>query len=126
METWLYGGMKFPEKLDKVIADSGKSQSRIARETGISQSAISAMTRGDRRPYMDQALKLARALGVPLDYLADESLDELPAPELTTDDRLILRIVRKLEIDADEVIRRLYVAGPVGRPGDKVPVQKSS
>jgi len=57
-----YGEMEFAQKLERVIAQSGMSQSAIARETGISQSAISAMTRGDRRPYMDQAIKLEALL----------------------------------------------------------------
>ena len=104
-----YGLMEFPEKLEKTIARSGKSQSALARETGVAQSAISAMTRGERRPFMDQAFRIARALGVPLDYLADDTIDEPPIAELSGEERLLLRICRRIGID--EVIDYLTPPG---------------
>lgn len=105
MDLGLYGGMEFAEKLELAITKSGKSQSQIARETGIDQSAISAMTRGKRRPYMDQALLLARSIGVPLEFLADDALDVPPGLGLSEEERYILRMVRT--IGAAEAERRL-------------------
>lgn len=116
----LYEGMKFSEKLTRLIGQSGKSQSRLGRETGIAQTAISEMTLGKRRPYMDQAFLLARALGVPLDYLADESADE-PPRSVTEEESYVLRAVRGLGLGYEEVIRRLTVAEPAGKarePGE--------
>lgn len=68
--------MEFHAKLALLIERCPKTQAQIAKETGIDPSAISAMMRGGRRPYMDQAFRLAKSLGTSLDYLADESLDE--------------------------------------------------
>lgn len=100
--------MRFPEKLILVIQDSGLSQARISRDAELHPSALSDMTAGKRRPYMDQALKLARALKVPLEYLADDSLDEPPEPQLTDDDAFVIRAVRAMGISADEAVRRIY------------------
>jgi transcriptional regulator with XRE-family HTH domain len=91
--------MGFAEKLTLLIERTGKNQSRLQRETGLAQTAISAMTLGQRRPYMDQALLLARALGVPLDYLADDSIDEVPTPEVSKDELPLLRLYRRLKAD---------------------------
>ena len=102
-----YVVMEFPEKLAKLIADSGMNQSRLSRHTGIAQSAISEMTVGKRRPYLDQGFRIARAIGVPLDYLADDEAQEPPGPALSDDEEVILKIVRALNLDVDAVIRAL-------------------
>jgi transcriptional regulator with XRE-family HTH domain len=108
--------MRFPDKLDRLIARCGKSQSAIARETGIGQSAISAMTRGQRRPFMDQALRLARAVGTSLDFLADDDMDEeSPKPSgLPEDERAVVKLYRALGLDEGEALRRLST--PAGQP----------
>lgn len=104
--------MGFPEKLDAAIGKSGKSQSAIAREIGIAQSTISAMTRGERRPYLDQAFKLARALGVTVDYLIDDAQEEpAPAePSVSDDERYVVRTIRALNLSFEEAVRRLALA----------------
>lgn len=117
MEETCYDVMRFAEKLMKVIDLSGKSQSRLQRETGISQSAISEMTKGKRRPYLDQAFLLARALGVSLDYLADEALEapQLPVEALGPEDRLVLKTVQHL--GHAEAMRRLVGEAPADSQG---------
>lgn len=109
--------MPFPEKLARMIELRGISQSRLARETGIAQPKISAMSAGKQRPYMDQAIKLARALDVPLDWLADDDQDELPQPDPDAEDLAFL--VRKL--GAAEVVRRALLSEAVAQPGGSDP-----
>lgn len=81
--------MEFHRKLERELARRDWSQAKLAAMIDVAPSAVSGMIAGTRRPYMDQALAIARALGVPLDYLADDSIagpPPAPDPEL---DRLI-------------------------------------
>ena len=84
----------FSEKLLKMRDGRGLSQAKLAARAGLARSAISDMEKDERRPYMDQALKLARALGIPLDFLADDSLDEPPPSEMTEDERQVIELFR--------------------------------
>jgi transcriptional regulator with XRE-family HTH domain len=71
---------KFGAKLDTAIKTRGRSLSWLARAVGLAQSQISNFVHGKRRPYLDQGHAIAHALGVPLDWLADDAQDvEQPA-----------------------------------------------
>lgn len=48
----------------ELLARSGKSMSRIARESGISISMVSRVASGDRIPSLSMVFKLASAIGV--------------------------------------------------------------
>jgi transcriptional regulator with XRE-family HTH domain len=109
----------FAEKMVLLIGRTGLSQAQLAKASGVTQSAISDMTRGIRRPYLDQGLALARALGVPLDFLADDELAEPPPPPSEREEA-ILGIVRarervegKATLSIEEIAWRL--SGPVVR-----------
>lgn len=102
--------MRFAEKLDYLIELCGTNQSKLMRLTGIAQSSISQMTKGGRKPSMEQAFALARALGIPLDYLADDSQDEPPEKALSEDERIALdyyRSARELEGSPSNVLKVL-------------------
>lgn len=90
--------VNFPDKLSSLLKTRRMSQMRLSGLTGIAQPSISAMRLGERRPYMDQGLNLARALGVSLDYLADDSLDLEPSAEaVTKDEARVLKLFRILK-----------------------------
>ena len=73
--------MRFEEKLRKQMLLKGFNQQRLARASLVSDSEISRILSGkSANPGLENALKLARAVGVSLDYLADDTLDEEPAP----------------------------------------------
>jgi transcriptional regulator with XRE-family HTH domain len=91
--------MKFPEKLVKLIETRETNQSRLSRQTGISQPAISQMTTGNRRPYMDQSLLLARALNVPLDFLADDTREGDPPLPITDEEKALWLLIRAVGAD---------------------------
>jgi hypothetical protein len=122
MAIGLYDGMKVSQevkqaiariavRIDQAISWSGKSQDQLARETGIAQSAISAMTKGTRRPYFDQVVELARATRVSVSWLAAEDGATLgierPPGVSEFDDALVVRTFHLVRIDVHEAIDRL-------------------
>lgn len=91
--------MELKQKLQLLMARRNLNGQRLARLSGVSDSEISRILQGKSRPGLDNAARLARAVGVSLDYLADDSLETEPAaPEeaLTADERRILRLCENL------------------------------
>jgi len=72
--------MRFDEKLRKQMLIQGLNQQRLSRAAGVSDSEVSRILGGKSQPGLENALKLARAVGVSLDYLADDTLDDEPKP----------------------------------------------
>lgn len=112
-----YDVMKFSEKLYNLIQLRGMTQGAVARRAGLAPSAITDMTAGVRRPYMDQALKIAKVLDVPLDYLADDDLDEMPE-QLPDDEAHVLRVYKNLKrtgaLDEDQAVTGLVALAQTG------------
>lgn len=91
--------MRYAEKLLKAMLLQGLNQQKLARLASVSDSEISRILRGKSHPSLEYSQRLARALGLSLDYLADDALDEDPgqAPRATTsDEEEALAIVREL------------------------------
>ena len=79
----------------------GLNQQRLSRASGVSDSEVSRILGGKSQPGLENALKLARAVGVSLDYLADDTLEEIPAapaapPTGSPWDEELLEIAREL------------------------------
>jgi transcriptional regulator with XRE-family HTH domain len=98
-ESTFYVAMRFPEKLKKHRTERHMTQRALAEQVGVIQSHVAKWEAGDGRPYYDQALKIAKSLGLSLDYLAD---DEMESPsdargggEVSEGEQAILAIVRK-------------------------------
>ena len=70
--------MDIHTKLDRLITSSGMTAAEVGRRARITPDAISRWRAGTggRKPSLFQALALARVLGVPLEYLADEAMDD--------------------------------------------------
>src|SRR5438270_367522 len=80
----ILGDMGYAEKLQKLCALRGLDQSALASKVGLSKSSISRILSGAQEPKLRQAYVLAKALGVTLDYLVDES------PEFGPSDQLVM------------------------------------
>jgi len=97
------------ERLDALLLMRGKSQSWLGAETGMGQSAISRVLRGEQRLYLDQAIKICDALEVTLeDLTGHEPVGEATKKEQSPDVATILRIAETLGFD--EALRRLTLA----------------
>lgn len=104
-ETWgviKIGGMGYRDKLQRLCALKGIDQAALAERCGVSKSTISRILSGVQEPKLRLAYDLARALGVTLDYLVEESQEVDPSVQLvpvTADEQTILKIVRRLGTD---------------------------
>jgi transcriptional regulator with XRE-family HTH domain len=123
----IYVAMDFAEKLGILIELRGTSQPKLARQVGIPQSGISKMTSGTRRPYLDQGFAIAQALGVSVDFLADDRRAEVPTEVLSDLEREVGRIIRTIGVE--EAYRRLVQAPASGRlpreVADEVPPREN-
>jgi transcriptional regulator with XRE-family HTH domain len=91
--------MILKEKLQMLMSRNSLNGQKLARLSCVSDSEISRILQGKSRPGLDNAFRLAKAVGVSLDYLADDTLDADPkeaqdsnAPE----EQKILAASRKL------------------------------
>jgi transcriptional regulator with XRE-family HTH domain len=99
-------GMELHAKLKRLCEVKGWEQSELNRRAGslVSKSAMSSYFSGATKPPIDVALAIANALQVPIQYLADDSLTELP-PSPDPDERRLIFLARDMGLD--EAFRRL-------------------
>jgi transcriptional regulator with XRE-family HTH domain len=91
--------MILKDKLQMLMARHSLNGQKLARLSQVSDSEISRILKGKSRPGLDNAFRLAKSVGVSLDYLADDSLDTEPAKPgdvLSPDERKIVAIAQKL------------------------------
>src|SRR5437016_6198887 len=70
--------MNLQEKLHTHMQKLGLNGQRLARTSKVSDSEISRILAGKSRPGLENAFRLARAVGVSLDFLADDTLEVDP------------------------------------------------
>lgn len=71
--------MKFHEKLRRRVEQLGLNKSKAAREAGLPESTISNyLVKEESLPRIDIAAKIAKAIRVPLEWLADDAADWPP------------------------------------------------
>jgi transcriptional regulator with XRE-family HTH domain len=121
--------MKLEEKLAAHMVRLGLNGQKLARISQVSDSEISRILAGKSRPGLENAFRLARAVGISLDFLADDTLTVDPlqdADPLTPEQREVLdlahgigrsRAARVLDIvrivGYDIAMRRLVDARPI-------------
>lgn len=72
----MISAMDFTEKLNKLLSENGLSQRDLVRILGdVSKDKVNRWFTGRSVPDIKEGLRLARALDVPLDYLADDDVD---------------------------------------------------
>ncbi len=104
----------FHEKLRKCVLEQGLNKARAAREVGLPESTISSyLSKDDSLPRADIAIKIARALKVPFEWLFDDSKswpppkEGKPSLESATDEELMAEIDKRYIRLAKEAAARL-------------------
>lgn len=119
---FILGDMGYQDKLQKLCALRGLDQSALAGKVNLSKSSISRILSGAQEPKLRVAYDLAKALGVTLDYLVDDSPEVGPSDHfvmISEDELTILKIVRLLGPAAS--IERLLRVVPSNTTEDKPP-----
>lgn len=117
------------KKLLAQMVRRGLNGQKLAKISKVSDSEISRILAGKSRPGLENAFRLAKAVGVSLDYLADDTLENDPAKTtdpLSPEEREILdlahgigcsRATRVLEniriVGYEAAMRRLLDAKPI-------------
>lgn len=98
---------RFSEKLGQRILQLGLNGQKLARKSDVSDSEISRIMNRKSLPGLENAIALAKAVGVSLDYLADDALDSDPnQPKESADERetTIQRLAREIGYKQAEYI----------------------
>lgn len=99
-------------KICRTIERSGFRRVDVARRTGVPPQRITEWCdeNSKRRPTLEQAMRLARTLRVPLEWLADpEAGPEPPVPAYTEGERIVLSAYRRTGLAPDEAVRWLWL-----------------
>jgi transcriptional regulator with XRE-family HTH domain len=107
--------MKLDEKLHQQMLRKGLNGQKLARQSGVSDSEISRILSGKSQPGLENAFRLARAVGVSLDFLADDSLEVDPAQNVSVvsePEAALLALAR--ELGMREAAHLLEVAKFIG------------
>jgi DNA-binding Xre family transcriptional regulator len=116
-------GMKVIQKIEKMLAEKKVSQAALEREAMLSENRIAKLKESDGRLLKAwEALRIAKALGVPLEWLVDDEVQDLPAPapQLTEPERIAALIVRQEGYDPETVYRLLRPGSSPGSQGHPV------
>lgn len=85
--------LKFVAKLETVPFPA--AETAICRLCGIPENSITRWREG-RKIHLDHAFRLARQLGVSLDWLADDDREQPPGQEMSAEMRKVMELVEYL------------------------------
>lgn len=100
--------MDFIAKVEMLRERIRLSQQDLAQKCGISQAQISKWKKASQRgPSLSVAARIAHALGVSIDYLADDMLSD-PPQTITTEEQMVLDAYRRSGLGPAEAAYWLY------------------
>lgn len=104
---------RFGEKLTAAMEKGGFTQQSLGRLLGTGRNTVHRWTNNKSLPPPEYLLRLARALGVPVEFLIDDEIDSLP-PAQSGDEAFVMSLVR--EMGFAEAKRRLLATGRITSP----------
>lgn len=67
--------MTIPQRIFETMKEKGITQSELSRKSGVSTSTISDWKNKNKMPSSNKLSAIAEALGVPIEYLVNDTLD---------------------------------------------------
>lgn len=64
---------EFWDRINRLIKETGRTQPSLSAECGFSERRINNLSAANRSPSVDEAVKIASALGTTVEYLATGS-----------------------------------------------------
>src|SRR3954469_19766848 len=98
----------FVSKLETVPFPAAETET--CRAAGIPENSVTRWREG-RKVHLDHAYRLAKRLGVSLDWLADDERVKPPGEEMSRDMCEVMRIVQRLGPEV-AIMRLLQAPGP--------------
>lgn len=101
----------FKERVRSVMQEQGMSEETFMQLTGFDKSTKDAYLYGNRKPSLEDLIKIAGALRITTDYLLDMSQrksispeDELLLQSITDRERNLINTFRQLNLDNQDII----------------------
>lgn len=96
--------MAFKDRLNQLLVERNMKQADLCRASGLSSAQVTHLVSGRTKdPALHTAIKIADALDVSLDYLAENSGPE-PTPPLDDETRWLLNGFSRLNRDGRMVV----------------------
>jgi transcriptional regulator with XRE-family HTH domain len=73
----------FAQKIERWTAENQRSRAQLAGNAGLDPSVLHNYVKRDSAPMAETALRVARAMKVPIDWLIDDAREEWPPPDVT-------------------------------------------
>jgi transcriptional regulator with XRE-family HTH domain len=119
--------MNFMEKVRRETDRQHRKLAEVGRMTGIPAQRFTDWSDPDsnRNPTLQQALLIARALKVPLDYLADDELEEIgDSYKLSRDEEVLLTFIRTAKTEPRKALQAVMaIAIPKGLGASQIIVE---
>jgi transcriptional regulator with XRE-family HTH domain len=102
--------MKMLDKIERLIEERGLTQTAVEGMAGLAGNRISRWKGGMGEPTARQALRMARILGVSIEYLVNDEVDDPgSASELSDEERFVLDAMRDYGLSSAEAVRGLAI-----------------
>src|SRR4051812_42613211 len=90
---------RLKDKLLTEMARLGLNGQRLAQRSKVSDSEISRILSGQSTPGLENAFRLARAVGVSVDFLADDTLEADPlrsSDPVSPEERRLIELAQRI------------------------------